>query len=421
MENRGRGSAYRARVVLWLVLIALLAPPITGDQATVSDAAAREIERVLGAFRESDALLSTYLLHDPQTLEQARQVGAYARFLSAADPDRPGLTCIPAVADADLRRALFEAAATRVFLTDPYPLRVNDPPGDLVLGASNEGPDLFTYLAQCRQMAGQAPVWAILQAEGDGQALRPPTPEEIRLTTWVALAAGVKGIIYHSYAGLVDEHLRPVDGRCAEIHRLSRALQELTPALLDTAPCEPFAEGPEGVTLGCFVDHEGRPVLMVVNEDVSAPVRPVIELDTAKLGSPWQAQDIVSRLALPARGEGDVVRIAPPLAPGGGAALIIRCDKRIEASAPPPGEPFGEFVPCGLWYVPGAPRDAEGSAHPYRRAFASMVKDLGVNLVIAYDTPFDEADDLLKAAEREQVEVLLHVTELGEALFPGTD
>jgi tryptophan synthase alpha subunit len=49
----------------------------------------------------------------------------------------------------------------------------------------------------------------------------------------------------------------------------------------------------------------------------------------------------------------------------------------------------------------------------------NMVTDLGVNLVLAYDTPFGEADELLKAAEREDVKVLLHVTELGEALFPA--
>lgn len=410
---------YGAKTIPVVTLLIVGAAAVPAGQIGLPSAAAKEGRRVAEAYGRSEALVGICVARAVRTIAQAQRVRAFAQFLSDIHAKQPALACIPPSDDSALLRQLFQAAGMRAFLTSVQPLRAGDAPGDMILGAANQGLDLLEYLAQCRKAAGLAPVIVVLQAGGDGKVLRTPTPEELRVSTWLALAAGAKGIIYYDYASLVDRHLEPVDGRAEEIARLSRAVNELTPALLDMAPCESFARAPEGTSVACFTTHDGRPLLIVVNRDVSMPARPVIKLDAEKLGQPWEAQDVISRLALKVRHEGDVLEVSPPLAPGGGAALVIRGARPLTTTQRPPEKPFGKLIPFGVWYVPGVPPLSDGSKHAYRRGLAHMTDDLGVNFLLACDTPFVEAGELLDAARREGVKVILHVRELAEALFPG--
>jgi len=410
---------YWAKTALSITLLLTGAVTVPAGQTGIPDAAAKECRRVIEAFGRSKALVGLCVAREVRTVDQAQRIGAFTRFLADIRAKQPALACISSSRDSAPLRELLQATGMRAFLAFAQPFGVSDPPGDMVLGAANEGPGFLEYLTQCREAAGSAPVIAVLQAGGDEKILRAPTPEELRLSTWLALAAGAKGVIYHDYTSLVDGHLEPVDDRAGELSRLSRAISELTPALLDMAPCESFAQAPEGTSIGCFTTHDGRPVLVVVNRDVSMPARPIIKLDAKKLGQPWEAQDIVSRLALKVRHHGGALEISPPLAPGGGAALIMRGARPITTTQRPPEKPFGKLIPFGVWYVPGVPPLSDGSKHAYRRGLAHMTDDLGVNFVLAYDTPFVEVGELLEAAQREGVKVILHVRELAEALFPG--
>ena len=301
----------RPRALLPCVLFACLGGALRAQQAPPPDAPRRDLRRAVEAVRDSSALIG-YIIGTPRTVDEALAVAAQAKAVADADSRHPGIVALPDTADADLRRRLFEAAATRAFLITPRFLGAGDAPGDLALGPANEGLLLLEYVSSCCEMAGKAPVWAALDVAGDGEGWRSASVEEIRLATWVSLAGGAKGVLLGPYSALVDEHLKALDSRAPEIRQLGGAVRELTAALLDIAPTDAFAEGPEGIILRCFMDHQGRPILIVVNTNVAAPARPVIELDATALGHPWEAQDIVSRLALPARGEGDVRRIAPP-------------------------------------------------------------------------------------------------------------
>lgn len=109
----------------------------------------------------------------------------YDRF-KRLDPNHPVYTtlCVPATYGDYVR-------GTDIAAPDPYPI-----PHSSVLM-------VWDYLSRAQREAEPygTSVWGILQCFGEyGGWGRAPTPEELRAMTWLALLAGVKGLIYYTYA-----------------------------------------------------------------------------------------------------------------------------------------------------------------------------------------------------------------------------
>ena len=137
-----------------------------------------------------------------------------------ADPNHPTYMtlCVP-------QRYAKYAGCAEIIAPDPYPINRTDPtPGTV-----------YEMLSQARTEAAKygRPVWGVLQCFGykDG-GWRVPTFAECRNMTYLALLAGVKGIIYYTYA---DQGFRIPDNPdlWAQMKTLPAEMKTLEPALLD--------------------------------------------------------------------------------------------------------------------------------------------------------------------------------------------
>ncbi|MGD9518077.1 MAG: hypothetical protein AB7W28_01050 [Armatimonadota bacterium] len=145
------------------------------------------------------------------------------------------------------------ARGTEVVAPDPYPIP-NSPVTvvyDLLKAAHTEAVRYDTVL------------WGVLQCFGNyGSWKRPPTAQELRAMTYLALLAGVKGIIYYTYqdgSWLVTDNPEQWETAKALVPEITR----LAPALLDGA-FELLAEKDSGLYAGCWT-HQGRRYVVIVN------------------------------------------------------------------------------------------------------------------------------------------------------------
>ena len=151
--------------------------------------------------------------------EMARRMAVY----KAADPGHPVYMtlCVPST-------YRLYAAAADVLAPDPYPIP-SAPLGSVT-----------TSLRAARQAGAPYghPVWGILQCFGyAGGPWRVPTFEECRCMTYLALVAGVKGILYYTYADTsfkVTEH----PALWADMKTLPAELKAMEPFLLEGALTE---------------------------------------------------------------------------------------------------------------------------------------------------------------------------------------
>ena len=165
-----------------------------------------------------------------------------------------------------------------------------------------------------RLAAPDIPIWAILQSF----ETRPPTPEgsyirpsdaEIRLTAYLAIAEGVKGLIWYmgwnGYGrdeGLVDRTNLPRGGMMATLSGLAERLVPIGRQLLATDPLDDpdivVAEREEPSDGHALVvsalKHRDRDVhfLVAVNEDLDHPRNAAVTLPGAILGDGHGVYDL---------------------------------------------------------------------------------------------------------------------------------
>jgi len=145
------------------------------------------------------------------------------------------------------------AGGTEVLAPDPYP--IPNAPVTVV----------YDRLTQARLEAERVDtmLWGVLQCFGGyGGWTRPPTAKELRAMTYLALLAGVKGIIYYTYGDqgwVVTEHPEQWEAAKALVPEVKR----LAPALLD-GTFTLLREGEDGLYAGKW-EHAGRTYTIVVN------------------------------------------------------------------------------------------------------------------------------------------------------------
>lgn len=222
----------------------------------------------------------------------------YARYdrLKELDPDHLVYTvlCVPA------KYALY-ARGTEVLAPDPYPI----PRGPVSV--------VYDSLKAAREEADRydTALWGVLQCFGRyGGWTRPPTAAELRAMTYLALLAGVRGIIYYTYQDgqwLVTDNPEQWEAAKALVPEITR----LSPALLD-GERRMLVEGEQGLYAGLW-DHQGRRYVALVNA-TAEPHQFALPLPGTKVEAPFGDSPLPSLTAGTLKGS---------LAPLGTMLLVV--------------------------------------------------------------------------------------------------
>ncbi len=121
-----------------------------------------------------------------------------------------------------------EARTTDLVGVDPYPI-------------GNHPLTLVSQMADAAKKSGK-PLWLVPQIfdwrdypndpAGRDRTGRPPTRDEMRAMTYLAINHGAKGLIYYSYFNILDD--ADYQTRWEEIKEIAREINDLRPVLLST-------------------------------------------------------------------------------------------------------------------------------------------------------------------------------------------
>ena len=171
------------------------------------------LRRVIDRFKNHPGLLLWKNVDEPQWGGNPVEpmVRAY-KLIRELDPNHPvGLTQAPRGTIKQLRP--YNDAAD-ILLLDIYP--VGYPPGRHSLEPNKEISMVGDYTKFIRQVAGERPVWMVLQIAWSGvvqpgKTLRFPTFAQERFMTYQALINGARGLIY--FGGNVEQAMTPEDAK----------------------------------------------------------------------------------------------------------------------------------------------------------------------------------------------------------------
>lgn len=219
---------------------------------------------------QTRAIHSWYICDEPDLNRVSPEaVQDHFRALRRADPERPIYLTVWSP-----RRYADFIHYCDVFAPNPYPIIHTD-------AAQNDLRRVSLAVQAARRLAGDRPVWAIIQAFwAKPWWPRSPTAEELRAMVYLALNQGAKGIIYFSYRS-GDQAITGHKDLFAMIRKVNGELSALKPLLLKN----PFpgsalsvssadadaatAEGDQGAPLlDCSLRRFGdRRLLIAVNPD----------------------------------------------------------------------------------------------------------------------------------------------------------
>jgi len=171
------------------------------------------LRRVIARFKDHPGLLLWKNVDEPQWggTPVKPMIRAY-KLIRELDPNHPvGLTQAPRGTIEQLRP--YNDAAD-VLLLDIYP--IGYPPGMHSLKPNKEISMVGDYTKFIRQVAGDKPVWMVLQIAWSGvvkpgKTLRFPTFPQERFMTYQALINGARGLIY--FGGNVEQAMTPEDAK----------------------------------------------------------------------------------------------------------------------------------------------------------------------------------------------------------------
>jgi hypothetical protein len=171
------------------------------------------LRQVIERFKNHPGLLLWKNVDEPQWGGHPAKpmINAY-KLIKELDPNHPvGLTQAPRGTIEQLRP--YNAAAD-ILLLDIYP--IGYPPGKHSLLPNKEISMVGDYTKFIQQVAGDKPVWMVLQIAWSGvvkpgKTLRFPTFAQERFMTYQALINGARGLIY--FGGNVEQAMTPEDAR----------------------------------------------------------------------------------------------------------------------------------------------------------------------------------------------------------------
>ena len=171
------------------------------------------LRQVIGRFKNHPGLLVWKNVDEPQWggTPAETMIRAY-KLIKELDPNHPvGLTQAPRGTIEQLKP--YDDAAD-ILLLDIYP--IGYPPGRHSLKPNKEISMVGDYTKFIKQVAGDKPVWMVLQIAWSGvvqpgKTLRFPTFPQERFMTYQALINGARGLIY--FGGNVEQAMTPEDAK----------------------------------------------------------------------------------------------------------------------------------------------------------------------------------------------------------------
>ena len=170
---------------------------------------------------QTRAIYAWYICDEPDLNRLSPEaLQEHFHALRRADPERPIYLTVWSP-----RRYVDYVSYCDVFAPNPYPIIHTE--------ATQNNLRRVSYAVRAaRRLAGERPVWAIIQAFwAKPWWQRGPTPEELRAMVYLALNQGAKGIIYFSYRS----GDKPISGHrdlFAMIRQVNGELRALKPLLL---------------------------------------------------------------------------------------------------------------------------------------------------------------------------------------------
>ena len=173
-------------------------------------------------FKHYPAIISWYM-NDERSLGCLSELEAGYKLVRGLDDDHPVWSV-----HWNTDWLLQEAHTTDIVGVDPYPI-------------DNHPITLVSQMADAANKAGK-PLWLVPQifdwkdypgdAAGRDLTGRPPTREEMRAMTYLAVNHGAKGLIYYSYFNIRDD--ADYDTRWPQIKEIASEIDYLRPVLLST-------------------------------------------------------------------------------------------------------------------------------------------------------------------------------------------
>jgi len=212
---------------------------------------------VISTFRTHPAILAWYLNDELPLTWHDKLVRNY-RWLRDLDPDHPGYIVLYQVDELD-----GYADTTDVFGVDPYPI-----PSRPVTMVSD-----WTDAA----VKTGRPVWVVPQifdwsVYNTTNKPSPPTFEEMRCMTYLALTHGANGLIYYSYFDL--KRAPNFEKRWGEVKRLVGEVRQLVPWMLAPRPSPLQKEN--GLHLRSW--QRGKEILIVAINPERKPIEAKVRL-----------------------------------------------------------------------------------------------------------------------------------------------
>ncbi len=145
--------------------------------------------------KNSPAVLG-YDIGDEPSADQLWQMVAAKKLIEQADPSRVVGACFWDINSIRAFNPYFQVA-----ISDHYPLAI---------GKLTDSKDVYEWCRQVARVTGNQRHWVILQSFGmaewkSTEGYRFPTPAELRLMTYEAIAEGARGIIYFAYNAIPEK------------------------------------------------------------------------------------------------------------------------------------------------------------------------------------------------------------------------
>lgn len=294
--------------------------------AKQGEAAARDwIRDFITCTNGSSAVLG-YDIGDEPAADQLWQMAASKRLIEQVDPARVVGTCFWDINSIRAFNPYFQVA-----ISDHYPLAI---------GKTADPKDVYEWCRQVSRVTQNRRHWVILQSFGmaewkSKEGYRFPTPAELRLMTYQAIAGGARGIIYFAYNAVPQNFKMMADpwgnpnSLFREVGALGKKLVPMGGRLLD---CEVDAEpvvmsnNPQMLVGTLLSPGRNLRYLVVVNTDLKQTQTASLRLPTS-----WSAGNVrIWDLEVLGKASDSASRLTvAPLRPGEGAVYLIGTDKQF--------------------------------------------------------------------------------------------
>ncbi len=319
---------YKIKVILTIDCILKMIRNFSGDRKEIEV----ELKQIVEKFKSYSSMLGYFLIDEPNE-EIIPNLAVVDSLLKRLDPDRLRFSCLD---NMDTMERILLKYHPEDLMIDVYPLTHNTPIGDFSRGQGERQDYSFTqYIDKAQSYMPNRPMWIILQAFGHAlgpdkgrfQLWRDPIPLEIRVMTYLAIAHGVKGIIYflyetldstpHEYIkGLRDENNKETPN-FIEIGKIADELKILSPVLTISRRVENIVNRSyEFLDIQTFEDEQKNKILIVVNKNIAQTVNAKLKIPKHRIEQVKYITDLYSGNKEPFNNCHGELELAMSLLPG---------------------------------------------------------------------------------------------------------